>query len=403
MDIKKTFDNIIDLFKGKEESVLGIDLGSSSLKVVQAKKKNGKAVLETYGEVAIGPYAGMEIGRAVRLSPDKMAEALRDVMREANVTTLESGVAIPLSSSIVNVIKVPKVSRENFGQIVAMEARRYIPVPISEVNLDWQVVSGDDELNSSSTVNEVKDDTGDDKIQDESDKNKIGEETHTDKTIQINSNKTEDVLVVAVHKDLISGMRTVLDDTEISVRFMELESFSVARSILEDLDSVTLVLDHGASSTKIYVFDKGVLKISHNIGIGSQDITLSIARSTGMPVAEAERVKRADGFSFKKNGMDVSQIFYSGLSYIFSEVSKTIKDYQTKHGKIVKEIVLTGGGVNLKGFEDALKRSVDMPIKFAHSFRRLDYPAFMDKVIKEAGPSFSVAIGAVLRALEERD
>ena len=68
-----------DLLKKQSQSVLGVDIGSSSIKVVQLRKKGGKAVLETYGELALGPYAGTEIGRATNLPNDKLVEALRDL------------------------------------------------------------------------------------------------------------------------------------------------------------------------------------------------------------------------------------------------------------------------------------------------------------------------------------
>ncbi len=74
-------------FAEKAPSVLGIDVGSSSIKVVQLKRKKGKAVLETYGELALGPYAGIEIGRSTNLPTEKIAEAIVDVLKEANTTT----------------------------------------------------------------------------------------------------------------------------------------------------------------------------------------------------------------------------------------------------------------------------------------------------------------------------
>ena len=64
-------------------SVVGVDIGSACIKVVQLRRKSGKAVLETYGSLAIGPYGGVEIGRATHLPPDKIAEALRDLLRES--------------------------------------------------------------------------------------------------------------------------------------------------------------------------------------------------------------------------------------------------------------------------------------------------------------------------------
>ncbi|MCR4306718.1 MAG: hypothetical protein NUV42_01990, partial [Candidatus Yonathbacteria bacterium] len=73
-----------------EPSVVGIDIGSSFLKVVQLKKKKGKAVLETYGELALGPYADLAVGQATSLSVEKISTALKDLFREANVTAQSS-------------------------------------------------------------------------------------------------------------------------------------------------------------------------------------------------------------------------------------------------------------------------------------------------------------------------
>ena len=74
-------------FFEKSTSVVGIDIGSSSIKIVQLAKKYGKVVLETYGELALGPYGQTEVGRAVSIPVDKIGEALKDVIREASVTT----------------------------------------------------------------------------------------------------------------------------------------------------------------------------------------------------------------------------------------------------------------------------------------------------------------------------
>src|SRR5574343_624676 len=76
-----TMSFLSNFFK-KETSVLGVDVGASAIKVVQIKKKRGRAVLETYGELALGPYANIEVGRATNLPPEKRAEAIKDILRE---------------------------------------------------------------------------------------------------------------------------------------------------------------------------------------------------------------------------------------------------------------------------------------------------------------------------------
>src|SRR4051812_30231473 len=137
MDILQSLGSI---FGKKEESVLGIDIGSSAIKVVQIKRKRGRAVLETYGELALGPYAGTEVGRATALQPEKLAEALKDILREAKTTTSACGVALPISSSLISFINVPPVQEKQLAEVITLEARKYIPVPMTEVLLDWSVV-----------------------------------------------------------------------------------------------------------------------------------------------------------------------------------------------------------------------------------------------------------------------
>jgi len=129
-------------FNQDEVSALGIDIGSSAIKIVQLKKKNGQAVLETYGELALGPYTGLSVGQAVVLAPDKLAQALIDLMKEkeVNITTKKCGISIPFTSSLMSVIEMPDVSTKQLAVMVPLEARKYIPVPVSEVMLDWSVI-----------------------------------------------------------------------------------------------------------------------------------------------------------------------------------------------------------------------------------------------------------------------
>src|SRR3990167_7165533 len=115
---------INSFFSKKGGSVLGIDIGTSSIKLVQLKRKGGKAILETYGEISLGSYAGFEIGRSTNLSTDKVSEALRDLIGEANVTTNDCGLSIPVSSSLITFIKLPQTAEKQLQTVIPMEARK---------------------------------------------------------------------------------------------------------------------------------------------------------------------------------------------------------------------------------------------------------------------------------------
>src|SRR5512133_445957 len=126
-------------FTKKSQSVVGIDIGSSFVKVVQLKKKSGRAVLETYGELALGPIAGLDVGRMTNLPEEKVGQAVADILREANVTTKDCALAIPLSGSLISFVEIPYLVERQLQEIIPIEARKYIPVPISEVTLDWWI------------------------------------------------------------------------------------------------------------------------------------------------------------------------------------------------------------------------------------------------------------------------
>src|SRR3989338_8451767 len=131
---------------GKAEgSVIGVDIGSSSAKIVQLRGAHGAAILETYGEIALGPYAKEAVGKAVKLTPEKTTEVLLDLMREANVTARAAGMSIPFSSSLVSILDLPKSDPEQLKRMIPIEARKYIPMQVSEVMLDWFVIPPDDE------------------------------------------------------------------------------------------------------------------------------------------------------------------------------------------------------------------------------------------------------------------
>src|SRR3989339_1665508 len=88
------------------KSIIGVDIGSSAIKVVQLKKKNGKAILETYGAISLGPYGNTDIGSVTNLQVDDIVRALMDVMKESNVTVSSGVMAIPSSSSLIFTISL---------------------------------------------------------------------------------------------------------------------------------------------------------------------------------------------------------------------------------------------------------------------------------------------------------
>lgn len=379
--------SLSSLFAKKDQSVLGIDVGSSSVKVVEIKKKRGRAVLKTYGELALGPYASTEVGRATNLPPDKIAEAIKDILREAKTTSTACGVALPFSSSLISFITVPPVPEKQLAEVIQLEARKYIPVPMNEVLLDWSLIPREDNYASED------DDDEDGKKSGNSDASKEGNGAK--------GQGGQDVLVVAIHNEFIASYQQIMANSGLQPTFYEIEIFSAIRAVVEQGVQAVMILDMGARTTKLYIVERGILRTAHIINRGSQDITLAVSKSLSITVAEAENMKRLYGLTGGPEHKDLADIITTNLDYIFYESNAALLNYQKKYGKNVAKVVLTGGGVLLKGFADVAKVSFQTEIVYANPFGKMETPAFFEQQLREAGPEFAVAIGIALRRLSE--
>jgi type IV pilus assembly protein PilM len=354
--------------KKKSKSVIGLDIGSSSLKVVQLRREGETAVLETYGELSLGPYAGGQVGQATNLPADKIAETLRDLLHESNVTTNDAGLSIPFSRSLLRLITLPKRDDQNeLRTMVELEARKYIPVPTSEVQLDWFVVP--------EPISEGKE---------EADKMKV--------------------LLVAVHNDELALLQGVVEGATLAATFYEIEIFSTIRSVVNEPVKPVLVLDIGASATKVYVVEHGVVALSHNIPQGGQDVTRTIAAAGNLSLEKAEAEKKEHGFvpqqssgpaSYERSTIEI--IF----ARIFEEAKRAIAQYEATNQKSISALVLTGGGGVTKDLATYAKDFFSIPVELADPFAKTEAPAFMRPVLAEIGPEFAVAVGLALRKLDE--
>lgn len=370
--IQNIFKNGIFSFLGEKDSqsVIGIDIGSSTLKIIQLKKRNGKAILETYGALSLGPYAKSNIGKATSLNVDMMSQAIIDLSKEANTTTKNGAISIPSSSSLIFMINLPaSIPEDQLASIVPIEARKYIPVPISEVALDWWIIPR----------------------QVESFENKTDEEKKQ------TEQKTE-VLVVAIHNDTLTRYRDILLKTNLISNFFEMEIFSSIRSTFGHELLPVLLIDFGAQKTKLSVVEFGIIKTFHVINRGSQDLTTNIVSSLNISFEEAEQKKRDVGL---RSDIDpnIASLNEFSIDYIISETKSVVLAYEKKYNKSVGKIVMTGGGALLKGLHQKLSSTFDIEVVYGNPFNKVESPAFLKDILEESGPEFAVALGIALRQL----
>ena len=355
---------------------LGIDIGSSSIKVVEIEKKDERVVLRNYGEIALGPRAGISVGQATNLPPEKVAEALKDLLAEASISPQHILFAIPLSSSLLSVIELPDVGKKELESMIPLEARRYIPIPLSEVSLDWWVLP------------------------------KIG--TQQKPAPQADGEQKVvgkiEVIIAALHNDVMQKYQTIKQLAHMpgDASHYEIEIFSNIRSVVGHGLDATLVIDMGASSAKLAIVDKGVVRGSHMISSGAQEITTALARSLSISFDKAEEIKRRTGAMGDYEGRDVLTIAQVVLPNLIDEASRFAQNYERKYDTKIKKVILIGGGACLKGIEKIVAKGFpDASIVVGDPFSRVEAPSSLASNLKKIGPSFGIALGVALRGLEE--
>jgi type IV pilus assembly protein PilM len=367
------------LGKGRgSSSVLGIDIGASSVKIVQLRTTRGSAILETYGEISLGPYGGVAVGKASKLTIEKISDAITDLMKEANITARSGGISIPFASSLMSILDMPNVNEEQLKRMMPIEARKYIPVPVSEVMLDWFVLPQEES------------DDAFDRVEDKTMMQKRGQE----------------VLLVAIHNETLRNYQSITQSSGVSISFYEIEIFSTIRSSLGHGVVPVVVVDLGASTTKVYVVERGVVRLSHLINTGGQQMTETLARSLNWSFEKAERIKREWGlnesptYTAEENAR-IQKALLSTLSRVFSETNRVLLSYGKRYNKNVSHVVMTGGGASLPGLTRSASESLNAEVKMAEPFSKVETPAFLDDVLRDIGPGFSVAVGVALRKLQQ--
>ena len=373
--MSNVIDKLKEIFSGlkqrKDDAYVGIDIGSAYIKIAQLKKENGQILLETYGEVALGPYHEEgSAGELTSLDTDQLASALSNLLEQANVTARQAIISISSATSLIFILKLPQISERELAGVVQNEARKYIPVPLTEVSLDWWVIP---------------------------EKEIYGENEGFGASKQTNL----DVLVAAVRNEVVSRYNIISEKVDaLDAPHYEIETFSAIRGSFKHELAPVMLLDFGASGVRMSVIEHGVVRKFRALNRGSRYLSSSIQKSLEIEFSEAEALKRDVGLDKTHAKVEVYNIINAGVNYIYSEMKNVIFDFEKEYKKPLNKIILTGGGSLLKGFKEDTESRYNITTVFADPFGKVISPDFLDEVLKKAGPEFAVAIGLALQGLE---
>ena len=348
---------------------IGIDIGTSSIKLVELEKRGGRFTLVNYGIFELhgdsGPISSTPEGwqSILKLPDEDIALGIKELLKEAKISSVDVVASISSFSTFATVIEMPYVSNKDLARALPFEAKKYVPIPLDEVVLDWSIVGI-------------------------SDLEKTG----------LTKPSNVEVFLAAVPKDETLRYQKIMKNAGLRLRALELENSSLIRVLLGNDLSPTVVVNIGGRSTSIVIVNRGYERVSHNYEIGGFEITRAISQSLSISLEKAEELKRKFGL-VKTDENIVNESMISLIDMMIFETQKTISNYEESKKEKIVNVVLVGGLANMPGFADYFRDKLGRNIIVGNPFSRLVYPSELEPIIPELSSVFSVAIGLSMRDL----
>jgi len=351
------------------KGVLGLDIGSSSVKAVEISTSSKGMELVKLGIAPIPPDA---IVQGDFLNMGAIVDAIKEAVSASGSTLKNVATAVSGHSVIVKRISTSKMSREELEESLAWEAEQYIPFDVSEVNLDFQILSYS---------------------------GSAGEED------------TMEVLLVAVKKDLIDNYTHVISEAGFIPSIVEVAGFSVENayeaSYDPDLDEAIALVNVGAQVVNINVIANGFPSFTRDIATGGNQYTEEIQKALSIGYEEAERMKKGDasgGVSQEVIPQEVEQAMRGVTEVLVGEIMRSLDFFSaTAEESQIKRIVLAGGSANVVGFQAAFQERTDMPVEIMDPLARVTPSKFFDpEYLAEVSPSLATGVGLALRRVDNR-
>lgn len=345
-------------------SFLGIDIGSTSIKIVELKKEAGQAKLLTYG---------FSENKKV-LQPDwqnnaaYIAGIINKICNEAGTSSRTAVSALPTFSVFSSILNLSSVSKDDMASAVHWEAKKVIPLPLEEMILDWKIISGDNA-------------------------NAPAEKKPTIKNIK--------VLLTGAPKSLVKKYVDIFKEAKINLLSLETETFSLVRSLVGNDKTPVMLVELGAGTTDISIINNGIPILSRSIDTGGVKITKEISNLSNVDLEKAEQFKYDLGVAaLDSSDNDIPPMITDAITPIVNEIKYALNLFHEKYGLQAEKIILSGGSALLPNLPSYLSKVLNIKVIIGDPWARISYPVDLAPLLSEIGPKMSVAIGLAMRELE---
>ena len=349
------------MFKQAKKGLVGVDIGSSSVKAVELQKKGNTFQLTSLGYESLQPDTIVD-GQIMELND--VSNVIANIFREHQIKTPRVAAGVSGHSVIVKNIVLPQMSEEELQESFSWHAEEHIPFDIADVNLDYQLTgSSSDALH---------------------------------------------VLMAACKSDKIANVKQAIQLAGKQPVVIDVDAFALQNCYEVNYQpkpgEVVALLNIGAATMNINILNGARSVFARDASVGGSQYTSLLQKEMGLTFEQAEAVKRGSPLPEETEPRPIKPIIETVSDILALEVRKTMDFYRAtseEGGESIQKILVAGGGSKLPGLAEYLEKRFEMPVEMFDPFRQIqvDSRKFDPDYLREIVPEMAVAVGLALRGV----
>ena len=340
------------------------------VKVVELKKENNLPVLVNYA--ISGDSGSLLQSDGLEVLDGQVEGVISGTLKSGKFSTKRSVIGIPSFLSLISFIELPEMPDSEIEQAVKFEAAKYIPTPLDEVSLGWEVVGSfqNNSLEGRQSVNRGR------KLQ---------------------------IMIVSVPKITVERYGKIAKETGLESVAMEVSNFAAVRCLIGNDKGTFMIVDIGAKSTDLTVVSDGVLRVTRSIDVGGSEISRSLASGLGIDFKRADKLKKSSRINLLNSRDEISRLIAPSIGLITVEIKRLIEIYHKKNPlKKVEALVFTGGSSKMSTLIDLFSKELSIECRLGNPLARIAYDEKYKDVLTDTASELAVGIGLAMRGLEDK-
>jgi len=338
-------------------SILGIDIGQNTVKITCLSDDSSKIVLSAIGESRTPKTDNKEIDRDKFLIG--VGQAIKNLLNDLKIKSKQAVVSLPENEIISRLVRLPPLKDNEVMDALRFEAETFIPFPLDQVSIDYEIIE--------------KDDAG--------------------RLV---------IFVIAAKNDLINSYLKLFKSIGLELLALESPAIALRRVLKLGMPMVerVIVIDIGEKYSDIFSINKSSVYFARPLSVGGESLTRAISLNLSLDMASAEEYKKAYGMKEHELEGKIRAAIMPVFNDISEEIRKTLALFNEDIGKPAELLVLTGGGANLPGMAEELTKTLGIEVQVLQPFINVDTTkAQFSYDLNTEGCRFSLSVGLALRSL----